>query len=45
MEYLLEVADCFKIDLNFHVFDIFQKMCGIERSGRFKIGMKEGIEV
>ena len=45
MEYLHEGADCFWVGLIFHVFDIFQKMFGIERSGRFKIGMKEETEV
>ena len=35
----------FSIDMIFHVFDISQKMFEIERSGRFKIGMKEETEV
>ena len=45
MEYLLEGADYFLIDLIFHVLDIFQKIFGIERSGRFEIGMREKTEV
>ena len=44
--YLLEGADYFLIDLIFlRVFDIFQKIFGIERPGRFENGMKEEIEV